>query len=106
MSAGSKALDFNSARLAPWPESLRRARDFGTFQQRAKTTIVAALVGIAAISCSSRAHGGEDSPSKRLIARIYNSGFAQAHDTYNGMGTGSDGKIYRSEEHTSELQSH
>jgi hypothetical protein len=32
--------------------------------------------------------------SKRLIARTYNSGFALAHDTYNGMGTASDGKIY------------
>ncbi|MCP4454588.1 MAG: hypothetical protein GY809_24280, partial [Planctomycetes bacterium] len=31
---------------------------------------------------------------KRLIARIHDSGFALAHDTYNGMGTGSDGKIY------------
>jgi outer membrane protein assembly factor BamB len=30
----------------------------------------------------------------RLIARTYNSGFELAHDTYNGMGTGSDGKIY------------
>jgi hypothetical protein len=30
----------------------------------------------------------------KLIARAHNSGFAQAHDTYNGMGTGSDGKIY------------
>jgi hypothetical protein len=30
----------------------------------------------------------------KLVARTYNSGFAQAHDTYNGMGTGSDGKIY------------
>lgn len=29
-----------------------------------------------------------------LIARTYNSGFALAHDTYNGMGTASDGKIY------------
>jgi len=29
-----------------------------------------------------------------LTARTYNSGFALAHDTYNGMGTGSDGKIY------------
>jgi hypothetical protein len=32
--------------------------------------------------------------SGRLIARTYNSGFELAHDTYNGMGTGSDGKIY------------
>jgi hypothetical protein len=30
----------------------------------------------------------------KLIARTFNSGFALAHDTYNGMGTGSDGKIY------------
>ncbi len=30
----------------------------------------------------------------RLTARTYNSGFDLAHDTYNGMGTGSDGKIY------------
>ena len=32
--------------------------------------------------------------SGRLTARIYDSGFPLAHDTYNGMGTGSDGKIY------------
>ncbi|MCX8037452.1 MAG: hypothetical protein N3D11_10500 [Candidatus Sumerlaeia bacterium] len=30
----------------------------------------------------------------KLIARTFNSGFALAHDTYNGMGTGSDGRIY------------
>jgi outer membrane protein assembly factor BamB len=30
----------------------------------------------------------------RLIARAYNSGFALAHDTYNGMGAASDGRIY------------
>ena len=29
-----------------------------------------------------------------LTARTFNSGFALAHDTYNGMGTGSDGRIY------------
>jgi hypothetical protein len=31
---------------------------------------------------------------KKIIARVYDSGFADAHDTYNGMGTASDGKIY------------
>src|SRR5512140_1148987 len=31
---------------------------------------------------------------KRLTARIYDSGFADAHDTYNGMGAASDGRIY------------
>jgi hypothetical protein len=30
----------------------------------------------------------------RIIARIHESGFPPSHDTYNGMGTGSDGKIY------------
>jgi hypothetical protein len=29
-----------------------------------------------------------------LTATTYNSGFADAHDSYNSMGTGSDGKIY------------
>ncbi len=32
--------------------------------------------------------------SKKLWATTYNSGFALAHDTYNGMGAGKDGKIY------------
>ena len=31
---------------------------------------------------------------KKLTAKIYNSNFPEGHDTYNGMGTGSDGKIY------------
>jgi hypothetical protein len=30
----------------------------------------------------------------RLTARIHDSGFALAHDTYNGMGTASDGRVY------------
>src|SRR5215467_6070173 len=30
----------------------------------------------------------------RLTVRTYNSGFAEAHDTYNAMGRGSDGRIY------------
>ena len=30
----------------------------------------------------------------KLIAKTYNSGFQFAHDTYNGMGCASDGKIY------------
>src|SRR3954453_20176620 len=29
-----------------------------------------------------------------LTARIHPSGFPQSHDTYNAMGTGSDGRIY------------
>jgi hypothetical protein len=30
----------------------------------------------------------------KLTARTFNSGFADAHDTYNGMGAASDGRIY------------
>jgi hypothetical protein len=30
----------------------------------------------------------------KLTARTFNSGFADAHDTYNGMGVASDGRIY------------
>jgi hypothetical protein len=33
-------------------------------------------------------------PPKKLVAKVYDSGFPLAHDTYNAMGTGSDGKIY------------
>ncbi len=34
----------------------------------------------------------EDPP--KLMAEVYDSGFPEGHDTYNGMSTGSDGKIY------------
>ena len=33
-------------------------------------------------------------PNAKLIAKTYNSGFEHAHDTYNGISTASDGKIY------------
>jgi hypothetical protein len=59
----------------------------------------AAAAGIILCGCSAppprgaasdKSHQGD----RKLIARTYNSGFALAHDTYNGMGTASDGKIY------------
>lgn len=33
-------------------------------------------------------------PDAKLIATVYNSGFENAHDTYNGISSASDGKIY------------
>lgn len=33
-------------------------------------------------------------PARKLTARMYDSKFREGHDTYNGMGTGSDGRIY------------
>jgi hypothetical protein len=35
-----------------------------------------------------------DAHRPKLVAETYNSGFQLAHDTYNGMGTASDGRIY------------
>ena len=44
--------------------------------------------------CGCSAPPPPQSRPEKLIARTYNSGFAQAHDTYNGMGVASDGRIY------------
>jgi hypothetical protein len=40
------------------------------------------------------AQPGPDGPSRTLTARTYNSKFALAHDTYNGLSCASDGRIY------------
>jgi hypothetical protein len=56
------------------------------------TAALAAL--LLASSLSTQAALDASSATRRLAARTWNSGFADAHDTYNGMGTGSDGKIY------------
>src|SRR5579864_5299407 len=34
------------------------------------------------------------SPAKKLAATTFDSGFADAHDTYNGVSAASDGNIY------------
>jgi hypothetical protein len=36
----------------------------------------------------------EPQAAERLLAQVYDSGFADAHDTYNGLSAASDGKIY------------
>jgi hypothetical protein len=51
--------------------------------------LLAALAALAGCTAPTAAK-----PPGKLIAHAYNSGFALAHDTYNGMGTGSDGNIY------------
>ena len=33
-------------------------------------------------------------PARKLVANTYNSGFPEGHDTWNSMGSGSDGRIY------------
>ena len=37
---------------------------------------------------------GSTYAGKKITAKVYDSGFALGHDTYNGMGTASDGRIY------------
>jgi hypothetical protein len=36
----------------------------------------------------------DSTPDAKLVATVYNSGFKDAHDTYNGLSSASDGKIY------------
>jgi hypothetical protein len=36
----------------------------------------------------------QSTPGGRITATIYNSGFEHSHDTYNGISTASDGKVY------------
>jgi hypothetical protein len=37
---------------------------------------------------------GKAYKGKKIIAKVYNSGFPLSHDSYNAMGVGSDGKVY------------
>ncbi len=61
-----------------------------------RTILAISLAGVAmSCSCSSKPPVAEaPARPKQLTARIHESGFPQSHDTYNGMGTGSDGRIY------------
>jgi hypothetical protein len=66
-----------------------------------KTTILSAAYTVAfvltLVSCTKpapEAPAPKTSAPSKIIAKTYNSGFALSHDTYNGMGTASDGKIY------------
>lgn len=56
------------------------------------------LVALAAIAlvCLCSAHAQQDPflPAHKIIGQKHNSGFPDGHDTYNGMGAASDGRIY------------
>ena len=50
-------------------------------------------------SCCNQVNNPSDTenkstPGTRITATVYNSGFEHAHDTYNGISSASDGKIY------------
>lgn len=55
------------------------------------------LFGLALLCAQGASSIAADHPQageRRITARTYNSGFELAHDTYNGMGAASDGRIY------------
>jgi hypothetical protein len=57
---------------------------------RASAAIAALALGLGAGAASTGAAG----PPSRLVARVYDSGFPHAHDTYNGIGAASNGRIF------------
>ncbi len=65
-----------------------------------KTAALAGILSLAFIGCSRLPQPASEAPlappesARKLVARTHQSGFKLAHDTYNGMGAASDGKIY------------
>jgi hypothetical protein len=55
-----------------------------------KTLLMTALLLVAGIAVAADPF----LPARKLTAKHYNSGFPEGHDTWNSMGTGSDGRIY------------
>ena len=54
---------------------------------------ISLILGMSLLPLNS-APAGAAASGGRLVARVYNSGFPEGHDTYNGMGAASDGRIY------------
>ncbi len=59
-----------------------------------KLTLVLTLAGLTNWAGALDVPDGNAYNGKKIKAKTYNSGFALGHDSYNSMGTGSDGKIY------------
>jgi len=64
-----------------------------------RALFAAACIGLVFTSCQRNTVKEEEAalqstPDDRIIATVYNSGFEQAHDTYNGISSASDGRIY------------
>jgi len=52
------------------------------------------MIAMMLTGCTAERAPGPKPGARRLIARTFNSGFPEAHDTYNGVVAGSDGRIY------------
>jgi outer membrane protein assembly factor BamB len=50
------------------------------------------LMALSMVALFNLAAAAQDSP--RLTAEVFNSNFADGHDTYNGLGVAADGKVY------------
>ncbi|MCX7603947.1 MAG: hypothetical protein N2036_07715, partial [Bryobacteraceae bacterium] len=61
---------------------------------RARAFCFAALPALLLAACGGDPSRGARPGPARLIARVHPSGFEHAHDTYNGMGVASDGRVY------------
>jgi hypothetical protein len=55
---------------------------------------IASCILLALVCCWRVQPAAAADPQRKLLARTYNSGFPQAHDTYNGISAASDGRIY------------
>ncbi len=53
------------------------------------------MLSLGSLAAATAASGqGFSAPAHRRLARTYDSGFPQAHDSYNGLSVASDGRIY------------
>ncbi|MBN1845584.1 MAG: hypothetical protein JW810_07865 [Sedimentisphaerales bacterium] len=64
-----------------------------------KVSALLLIVGVLSVGAARLCAERGESPARpgasdELVARTFNSGFELAHDTYNGMGAASDGRIY------------
>ena len=62
-------------------------------------SVIPVFISLLTVSCSQSPQpvpktDPVSTPDARIIATVYNSGFEHAHDTYNGISSASDGKIY------------
>jgi hypothetical protein len=62
--------------------------------RRLAASVLAGLAAVTALTLGTAADDDGKGARRGLVARVYDSGFADAHDTYNGIGTASDGRIY------------
>ena len=65
-------------------------------QQTQRTNLLWVAIAVFAMLGFCSAHAADDpfAPARVIAGVAHNSGFPEGHDTYNGIGTASDGKIY------------